>query len=331
MKPEKRWTIKPADDAAVRSMYEALQVHPALCRLLTVRNINDYDHAKNFFRPQLSHLHHPFLMKGMQKAVDRITEAIEWHERIMVFGDYDVDGTTAVSIVYSFLRKNYNGELTYYIPHRYREGYGVSKAGIDHAHANGYTVMITLDCGIKSVELIEYAKSLGIDVIVCDHHTPDTVLPPALAILNPKQKDCNYPYKELSGCGIGFKLICALAIQWKLPLETAFEYLDLVATSIAADIVPLDGENRVLAHYGLKKLNEDPSPGIKILKELGGVTKALTISDIVFVIGPRINAAGRMDDGRKAVDLFVQPDPEKIKDLAGALHSDIQTTLTGKR
>ncbi len=324
MKPEKSWTIKPADETTVRNIHEALQIHPALCRLLAVRGITGYEDAKTFFRPELSHLHDPFLMKGMQKAVDRICEAIEWHERILVYGDYDVDGTTAVATVFSFLRKQYpGGDIAYYIPHRYREGYGVSKAGIDYAHANGYTLMITLDCGIKSVELIDYARSLNIDVIVCDHHTPDAVLPPALAILNPKQQDCKYPYKELSGCGIGFKLISALAIKLGLPAEAAYEYLDLVATSIAADIVPIDGENRVLAFYGLKKLNENPSPGIRVLKELGGATtKPLTISDIVFVIGPRVNAAGRMDDARKAVDLFIEPAPEKVIELAEALHSD---------
>jgi single-stranded-DNA-specific exonuclease len=322
MKLEKRWTLKPADDIQVQSLHESLKVHPVLCKLLAVRGVSDYESARTFFRPELAQLHDPFLMKGMEQAVTRISEAIEWHERIMVYGDYDVDGTTAVSVVYSFLKKQYTGELAYYIPHRYREGYGVSKAGIDFAHANGYTLLITLDCGIKSTELIAYAQTLGIDVIVCDHHTPDTIIPPALAILNPKQKDCKYPYKELSGCGIGFKLISALAKHWNLPDETVFEYLDLVATSIAADIVPIDGENRVLAYYGLKKLNENPSHSIRVLKELAGVTRALSIGDLVFVIGPRVNAAGRMDDARKAVDLFIEPDVDKLKDLAEALQSD---------
>jgi len=268
MKPDKRWTLKPAEERNINALSDALKIHPALCRLLAVRGISDYETAKTFFRPELSQLHDPFLMKGMQAAVKRITDAMEWHERIMVYGDYDVDGTTAVSVVYSFLKKHYKGELSFYIPHRYREGYGVSKAGIDYAHANGYTLLITLDCGIKSAELIKYAQSLSIDVIVCDHHLPDNQLPPAVAILNPKQSDCKYPYKELSGCGIGFKLICALTQHWKLPAETTYEYLDLVATSIAADIVPIDGENRVLAHFGLKKVNESPSLAIQTLKEL---------------------------------------------------------------
>ena len=318
----KRWTLKPADESYITQLSETLRIHPALCRILAVRGISGFDSARDFFRPALEHLHDPFLMKGMQAAVDRITEAMEWHERIMIYGDYDVDGTTAVATVYSFLRKNYKGELAFYIPHRYREGYGVSKAGIDHAHANGYTLLITLDCGIKSVELIQYAQSLGIDVIVCDHHTPDAVLPPAKAILNPKQSDCNYPYKELSGCGIGFKLICALAMKWGKPMEDAYEYLDLVATSIAADIVPIDGENRTLAHFGLQRVNENPSLGIKTLKELAAVNRKLSISDLVFVIGPRVNAAGRMDDARKAVDLFIGSDAEKIIAMAEALQSD---------
>lgn len=318
----KRWTLKQADEQDTERLHKDLQISPVLCRLLALRGIKDYDTAKFFFRPELTHLHDPMLMKGMALAVGRITDAIEWHEKIMVYGDYDVDGTTAVATMYSFLRSQYKGDLAYYIPHREREGYGVSKAGIDYAHVHGYTLMITLDCGIKSAELVKYAKGLGIDVIICDHHTPDNFLPPAFAILNPKQADCPYPYKELSGCGIGFKLICALAKKWGLPDEEAYQYLDLVATSIAADIVPIDGENRVLAYYGLKKVNENPSPGIRTLKQLADVKRNLSIADLVFVIGPRVNAAGRMDDARKAVDLFIEEEPEKIITLAEALHSD---------
>lgn len=322
MRLEKRWNVKPADERVVQGLYQSLQVHPAICRLLSVRGVTDFESAKLFFRPELSHLHDPFLMKGMRKAVQRISDAIEWHERIMVYGDYDVDGTTAVSVVYSFLKKRYKGDITYYLPHRYREGYGVSKQGIDYARSNGYTLIITLDCGIKSVELVNYAASLGIDVIVCDHHLPDSKLPDAFAILNPKQADCIYPYKELSGCGIGFKLISALAIHWKLSLEEVYPYLDLVATSIAADIVPIDGENRILAYYGIKRINESPCPAIAILKSMSNVTRDLTVSDLVFVIGPRVNAAGRMDDARKAVELFIETDTEKITALAASLHSD---------
>lgn len=322
MKLEKRWTLKPADEQKVNKLFGVLNIHPEICRILVQRGVEDYESAKLFFRPQLTHLHDPFLMKGMRRAVDRICDAMECHERIMVYGDYDVDGTTAVSLVYSFLKANYKGELAYYIPHRYREGYGISRAGIDYAHANGYTLLITLDCGIKSVEMIAYAQSLGIDVIVCDHHLPDHNIPNAFAILNPKQKDCTYPYKELSGCGIGFKLVSALAMHWKQPLENVYKYLDLVATSIAADIVPMDGENRILAYYGIKRINDSPCLAISTLKELGGVTRDLSISDLVFVIGPRVNAAGRMDDARKAVEFFIETDPEKISALAAALHSD---------
>lgn len=322
MRPDKRWTLKAADENLTDTIQTALNIHPALCKLLAIRGVQDFDTAKTFFRPDLSHLHNPFLMKDMQKAVDRITEATEKEEPILVFGDYDVDGTTSVSVVYSFLRTHSSGTLGYYIPHRYREGYGVSKEGIDYAKEHGFKLMITLDCGIKSYDLIEYAQSLGIDVIVCDHHTPDKQIPPAVAILNPKQIDCTYPYKELSGCGIGFKLITALSIAWGLTEESYLKYLDLVATSIAADIVPIDGENRVLAYYGLKKVNEDPSLGIKTLMQLSDVKKRMTISDLVFVIGPRVNAAGRMDDARKAVELFIETDPEKAYEHAEALQLD---------
>ena len=320
----KRWNLKEIDtDAEATLCRELPAINPALCKLLASRGIRNFEEAKKFFRPQLSDLHDPFLMRGMKEAVTRITEAIEWHERIMVYGDYDVDGTTSVAVVYSFLKEQYpEGDISFYIPHRYREGYGVSKAGIDFAKENAYTLLITLDCGIKSTPLIEYARKLGIDVIVCDHHLPDPVLPPAFAILNPKQPLCKYPFKELSGCGIGFKLVQALAIKLGLPAESYEKYLDLVATSIAADIVPIDDENRTLAFYGIRKVNEAPSLSIKTLIDIAGIKKILCVSDLVFVIGPRVNAAGRMDDARKAVDLFIESDPEKSILLAEALHSD---------
>lgn len=322
MRVSKRWIIKPADEQVISSLHDSVKVHPALCRLMAVRGITDYEAAKDFFRPSLEHLHDPFLMKGMNKAVNRITEAINNKERILVYGDYDVDGTTAVACVFSFLNKQYKDGCGFYIPHRYREGYGISKQGIDYAKEHDYKLIVTLDCGIKSVELIGYANSLDIDVIVCDHHTPDEVLPPAYTILNPKQKDCDYPYKELSGCGIGFKLISALAKEWNIVQEEVYQYLDLVATSIAADIVPIDGENRVLTYYGLKKANDNPSTGINILKKLADVKKELSVSDLVFVIGPRVNAAGRMDDAKKAVEFFIEEDIEKATTLAEALHLD---------
>lgn len=318
----KRWSIKEVDAQIVNELQVSLRVHPAICKMLVARGIHTFDQAKLFFRPQLSDLHDPFLMKGMQKAVNRICSAIEWNERILIYGDYDVDGTSSVAVVYSFLKSLYAGQLNYYIPHRYKEGYGLSKQGIDFAKANGHTLLITLDCGIKSADLVDYANGLGIDVIICDHHLPDERIPNALAILNPKQADCTYPYKELSACGIGFKLIEALAIQLNKPKESVYAYLDLVATSIAADIVALDGENRVLGFYGIKKANEQPSLSLKTLLEASDFKRTLQMSDLVFVIGPRVNAAGRMDDAKKAVELFIETDEEKVKEIAAALQAD---------
>lgn len=318
---EKRWTIA-ADDKAITSLLQnALNIHSVICRILSLRGIDSYDSAKDFFRPQLSQLHDPWLMKDMDKAVQRILTATRNQEKILVFGDYDVDGTTAVASMYCFLKKIHPA-LDFYIPHRYREGYGISKAGIDHAYENGFTLVISLDCGIKSVDLVAYAKSLGIDFIICDHHLPDTDLPEAFAILNPKQKACNYPYKELCGCGVGFKLMTALAQKTNLPPETVYEFLDLVATAIAADIVPITGENRIMAYHGLKKANERPNNGIKALSHLSGLQKELNISNLVFMIAPRVNAAGRMDDARKAVQLFIAPTYEDSFLFAELLHTD---------
>lgn len=318
---EKRWNILQDDAVATAALQKALSIHPVLCKILTQRGIDTFDKAKDFFRPQLEHLHDPWLMKDMDKAVNRILAAMAAAEKILVFGDYDVDGTTAVASMYSFLKK-IHPLVDFYIPHRYREGYGVSKAGIDFARENDFTLIISLDCGIKSIELIAYAKELGIDFIVCDHHLPDTELPPAVAILNAKQKDCNYPYKELCGCGVGFKLITALVRQLGLPPESAFEFLDLVATAIAADIVPMTGENRILAFHGLKKANERPNNGIRALSQLSGLQKELHINSLVFMIAPRVNAAGRMDDAKKAVQLFIAETYEEALHYAEMLHSD---------
>lgn len=319
----KRWNIDATDESRVETLRASLNISRTICRILVRRGIDSYDKAKHFFRPQLSHLHDPWLMKDMDKAVARITLAFEKKEKVLVFGDYDVDGTTAVATMFRFLNKIYEPALLdFYIPHRYREGYGVSKMGIDFAAANGFTLIISLDCGIKSVELIAYAKTLGIDFIVCDHHLPDHELPEAAAILNPKQADCTYPYKDLCGCGVGFKLISALAQHFAIDEEFYHCYLDLVATAIAADIVPMTGENRVMAFYGLEKINKDPNPGIRSLIELGGIKGTLSINNVVFVIAPRINAAGRMDDARKAVQLFIEDDKEKAYALAELLHSD---------
>lgn len=320
---EKRWNILQADESKVAVLHNALKINTTICNILAERGIDTFEKAKHYFRPQLSHLHDPWLMKDMQKAVDRIITAFEKKEKILVFGDYDVDGTTSVACMYQFLCKIYDGSLLdFYIPHRYKEGYGVSKMGIDFAAANDFTLIISLDCGIKSVDLIAYAKTLAIDFIVCDHHLPDEQIPDAVAILNPKQKDCNYPYKELCGCGVGFKLITALAQHFNIEEEHYHSYLDLVATAIAADIVPMTDENRVMAFYGLEKINSNPNPGIKALIQLGGIQKKLSINNVVFVIAPRVNAAGRMDDARKAVQLFIEPEYDKALTIAEMLHSD---------
>ena len=320
---QKRWNILKADEEKVEALQRSLTISKVLCKILVQRGIDTFNKAKNYFRPQLSHLHDPFLMKDMDKAVDRILSAIKENEKILVFGDYDVDGTTSVACMYRFLKKKLQPQnIEFYIPHRYREGYGISKMGIDFAKENNFMLIISLDCGIKSIDLIAYAKTLGLDFIVCDHHLPDDELPPAIAILNPKQKDCNYPYKELCGCGVGFKLITALSQRLNIPENEYLSYLDLVATAIAADIVPLTGENRALAFYGLKKINENPCAGIKALMQLSGVKTKFSINNVVFIIAPRVNAAGRMDDARKAVLMFVEDDFNNALEYAEMLHSD---------
>ncbi|MEO6668103.1 MAG: single-stranded-DNA-specific exonuclease RecJ [Ferruginibacter sp.] len=320
---EKTWNILTAEKDKVDHLQQVLGINETICTILAQRGIENFEAARNYFRPSLEMLHSPWLMKDMQKAVTRIEAAVIENEKILVFGDYDVDGTTSVASMYQFIAGIYNPAFVdFYIPHRYREGYGVSKAGIDHSAANGFTLIICLDCGIKSVELIGYAKSLGIDFIVCDHHLPGHELPDAVAILNPKQVDCNYPYKDLCGCGVGFKLMTAIAEHYAISEEHVHCYLDLVATAIAADIVPMTGENRILAFFGLKKINENPTAGIKALIKLGGIQKELSITNVVFVIAPRVNAAGRMDDARKAVQLFIEKDEAKAMEFAEMLHSD---------
>ncbi|MFN4285996.1 MAG: single-stranded-DNA-specific exonuclease RecJ [Lacibacter sp.] len=319
----KRWILPEADPGRVSRLQQQLRIHPALCSILVQRGIHSFEQARDFFRPQLSQLHSPWLLKDMQKAVQRIQKAMAANEKILVYGDYDVDGTTSVACMFRFLTSIYNpAQIGFYIPHRYREGYGISQQGIDYAAENGYTLVIALDCGIKSVELITYANTRGVDFIVCDHHLPDAQLPPAAAILNPKQADCTYPYKELCGCGVGFKLICALAETLQLPESVPHTYLDLVATAIAADIVPITGENRILAYYGLKKVNEDPSFGIAALKQLSGLTRPLRIDNLVFMIAPRVNAAGRMDDATKAVQMFIANSYNEALEFAQQLHTD---------
>lgn len=320
---EKRWKLIEADAAKVASLRDSLSISTPLCNILVQREIDSFQKAKDYFRPQLSHLHDPFLMKDMEKAVQRILTAINNNQKILVFGDYDVDGTTSVALMYRFLKKNYSEEkIDFYIPHRYKEGYGISRQGIDFAKENNFDLIISLDCGIKSVELIGYACTIGIDFIVCDHHLPDEQLPPAVAILNPKQKDCSYPYKELCGCGVGFKLITALSKRLGLHENEYLCFLDLVVTAIGADIVPITGENRVLAYLGLQQLNTSPCAGIKALIELSQVEKKFSINNLVFIIAPRVNAAGRMDDASKAVKMFIEDDFVKAKEYAEMLHSD---------
>jgi single-stranded-DNA-specific exonuclease len=320
---QKRWNLLKTETEKAAALQQALKIHPSLCGILSIRGIDTFEKAKQFFRPALTDLHSPWLMQDMDKAVERVLKAIEQEEKILLFGDYDVDGTTAVACMFLFLNKvRGNATVEYYIPHRYKEGYGISKAGIDFAIQEHFSLIISLDCGIKSTELIAYAKQHHVDFIVCDHHTPDPILPDAVAILNPKRKDCNYPFKELCGCGVGFKLITALSEKLKLPAEYSYEYLDLVATAIAADIVPMTGENRVLVYHGLLKANSNPNEGIAALKELSGLEKDLHINNLVFMIAPRVNAAGRMDEGGKAVKMFISKNKEEAKHFAELLQSD---------
>ncbi|MBP2831207.1 single-stranded-DNA-specific exonuclease RecJ [Aquimarina sp. U1-2] len=315
-----RWTLKPkTNTATVASLAKALNVSTVIASLLVQRGIETFDQAKKFFRPSLEDLHDPFLMKDMDRAVSRIEEALKKNENIMVYGDYDVDGTTSVALMSSYL-KTISSQVATYIPDRYDEGYGVSYQGIDYAHDNDISLIIALDCGIKAVEKIEYAKTKGIDFIICDHHRPGKTIPNAIAVLDPKREDCSYPYKELCGCGVGFKLVQALASQKGLSVDDLMHYLDLVATAIGADIVPITGENRVLAYYGLVVINENPRIGFKAM--LAQVQKKqLTITDVVFLIAPRINAAGRMKHGLHAVTLLTEEDPDKAMQYAAEIET----------
>jgi len=299
---------------------EELSISPILSQLLIQRDILTFEDARRFFRPDLNDLHDPFLMADMQNAVDRLTKAMQLNEKILVYGDYDVDGTTSVSLVYKFLKQFYSN-VDFYIPDRYNEGYGISITGIDFAAENDFKLVIALDCGIKAVEKVKYALSKGVDFIICDHHTPDAVLPPAVAVLDPKRDDCTYPYKHLSGCGVGFKLMQAFAITNDIDFLKLTPLLDLLALSIASDIVPITGENRILAFYGLKQINSNPSVGLKgILDVCGLADKEITISDIVFKIGPRINASGRMKLASEAVELLVSSDHDFAKMKSGTIN-----------
>ncbi len=324
---DKNWVVKDkADSVVIKQLMTALEVSEPLANLMAQRDITSYEEAESFFRPSLEAMHDPFLMKGMNMAVDRISSAIDKGEKILIYGDYDVDGTTSVALLYSFL-KNFHSNLDYYIPNRDTEGYGVSKRGLDYARENNCNLVITIDCGIKAVEKVEYARSLGLDVIICDHHLQGDKVPAAVAVLDPKQNACSYPFKELSGCGVGFKLIHAYSIVNSRPFDDLIPYLDLVAISIASDIVPIVGENRVLAHYGLLQLNKSPRIGIKEIIKSARIRNEITIEDVVFKIGPRINAAGRMESGTRAVDLLVSTQ----QNLAAEISDEIDSYNTRRR
>ncbi|MBP6660184.1 MAG: single-stranded-DNA-specific exonuclease RecJ, partial [Chitinophagales bacterium] len=307
MQNQKRWIELEADEKIVQQLQTELNIHPVLCKLLVLRNIKTFDEAKDFFRPNLNKLHDPFLMRDMDKAITRIETAIANNERILIYGDYDVDGTTAVSLVYSYFNDFYDN-ICYYIPDRYTEGYGISFQGIDFAKDNNVSLIIALDCGIKANDKVDYANERNIDFIICDHHLPGDVLPNAVAVLDPKRNDCSYPFDELSGCGIGFKLIQAYAEKNKLNAEKIYDQLDLVAVSIASDLVPITGENRILAKFGCDRINQNPRAGIKALMSELKLSRNLDITDLVFIIGPRINAAGRIAHGSEAVTLLIEND-----------------------
>ncbi len=312
---QKRWIYKPVPDAEqVEGLSRAINVNPILSAVLWQRGIQDFEIARNYFRPSLDQLHDPFLLKDMNHAVKRLKAAIDNNEKILIYGDYDVDGTTAVALVYSYIKKFYP-HCDFYIPDRYAEGYGVSEAGIIWAEENNFSLIIALDLGIKASDMVTLARHKGIDFIICDHHLPGGEIPNAVAVLDPKQSDCEYPFEELSGCGLGFKLIQAFAQTYR-NTEEIYDYLDLVVVSIASDIVPISGENRVLSYFGLQKLNQNPRPGLKALKEIAAIKNDLDISGIVFTLGPRINAAGRVAHARGAVELLIASSDEEANQLA---------------
>lgn len=327
---EKIWNLKKQGDTnEVKHLSAALSVNMIIARLLVQRGISSYNEAKSFFRPRLSDLLDPFLMKDMEKAVERVERAISLQEKVIIYGDYDVDGTTSVAMMYSFLKPRIE-HIEYYIPDRYSEGYGISPQSINYAVENGFTLVIALDCGIKAVEKIADAKNRGLDFIICDHHNPDEIIPPAVAVLDPKRPDCSYPNKELSGCGVGFKLLQAYCIKNNIEQDEIYDLLDLLAVSIASDIVPIVGENRVLAYFGLKKLNSNPGIGLQTIINMAGLAGTeITISDIVFKIGPRLNASGRIEHGKKSVQILVSDD-EGQSDLIGEeinSYNEIRKTL----
>lgn len=327
---QKRWVVKEAPDAAkIQNIVESLNIGQTLASILCQRGLGTFEEAKAYFRPSLSHLHDPFLLKDMDKAVNRLVDALHRQERILIYGDYDVDGTTSVALVFSFLQPFFRKNIQYYIPDRYAEGYGISFQGIDWAHENGFSLIISLDCGVKSIDKIAYASEKGIDFIICDHHLPDDQLPQAVAVLDAKRPDCPYPYKELSGCGVGFKFMQGFCQQQGFDEEPLFQLLDLVVVSIAADIVPMTGENRILAYHGLQRMNSGAllRPGLEALKELAGLRGELDITQIVFGFAPRINAAGRMGDAKRSVAMLLA----KTKEEAFTITQDINLSNAERR
>lgn len=328
-----RWVLRDSNIDNANELQKQLNIHPILCQLLVQRGITTYDQAKDFFRPSIKKLHDPFLMKGMDEAITRIHQAILNKEKILIYGDYDVDGTTSVALAYTFFR-NFTDKIDYYIPDRYGEGYGLSEKGVKWAKENGYNLIITLDCGITAVDEVEAAAELGIDIIIGDHHLPSINVPEAIACLDPKQHDCNYPFKELSGAGIGFKICEAYAIRHKVDMDLVYDLVDYVAISIASDIVPIVGENRILAYYGLQKINEAPRPGIKVIFDMLRLDKEITISDLVFTVGPRINAAGRMKHASLAVEMLIDNGSLQLDKKAQVLNDnnqvrrDVDKTIT---
>lgn len=330
----KRWVIKPIGNTEEISIVaNALNIDNALANLLVQRGIKTFENAKSFFRPSLDDLHDPFLMKDMHDAVERLEYALSENQKILVYGDYDVDGTTSVAMVFSFLKKRHNF-IEYYIPDRYGEGYGISYKAMDYAHENGFSLIIALDCGIKADKKVIYGKKLGIDFIICDHHNPNDIIPGAVAVLDPKRPDCKYPFKELSGCGVGFKFLQAFCIKNNIPLDELYVYLDILTVSIASDIVPIVDENRILCHFGLKKLNSNPSIGLKSIMNLSSTITEMCINDIVFRIGPRINAAGRINSGNRAVELLLAENEKEAFDFAEEINKfnthrkDLDSSIT---
>ncbi|MFD2034247.1 single-stranded-DNA-specific exonuclease RecJ [Belliella marina] len=329
------WKIREkADIEDVNSLSSEINVNETLANMLVNRGINSFQKAKDYFRPDLDKLHDPYLMKDMDKAVDRLIQAIAAEEKILIYGDYDVDGTTSVALVYGYLSQFY-GHLEFYIPDRYKEGYGISERGVRYAAEENFKLVISLDCGIKAIEKVKLAKELGVDFIICDHHTPGEELPPAVAILDPKRTDCTYPYKELSGCGVGFKLIQGYAMKTGKDASKVTSYLDLLAISIAADIVPITGENRIMAFYGIERLNNNPRPGIKaLILKSNLIEKEIDISDIVFKIGPRINASGRLEHAKASVELLISKDLDdamrraEIVDTVNAARKNFDENIT---